>query len=64
MQKEQQKQSGKPKDGKRDQKPEPKHGEMSKEDAQRLLEAMAQEEKSAQEKAGKKKPEPPAGEDW
>ncbi|MBL0057755.1 MAG: VWA domain-containing protein [Elusimicrobia bacterium] len=64
QQKEQQKKNGKPKDDKSDQKPQPKPGEMSKEDAQRLLEAMAQEEKSAKEKAGKQKPEPPTGEDW
>ncbi|MBP9698901.1 MAG: VWA domain-containing protein [Elusimicrobia bacterium] len=60
MQKDQHKQPGQPKDDKK----QPKPGEMSKEDAQRLLEAMAQEEKNAQEKAGKKKQEPPAGEDW
>ncbi|MBK8575416.1 MAG: VWA domain-containing protein [Elusimicrobia bacterium] len=62
MQKEQQKQQGKPKDDKKDQKSKP--GEMSKEDAQRLLEAVAQQENSTKEKAGKKKPEPAAGEDW
>ncbi len=64
MQKEQQKKPGKPEDKKGDQKPQPKPGDMSKEDAQRLLEALAQQEKSAKEKADKKKPEPTDGEDW
>lgn len=64
MQKEQQKNKGKPEDKKGDPKPQPKPGEMSKEDAQRLLEALAQQEKSAKEKADKKKPEPSTGEDW
>lgn len=64
MQKEQQKQQGKQKDEQNDQKPETKPGEMSQEDAERLLEAVAQQENSTKEKAGKKKPEPTMGEDW
>lgn len=61
-QKEEQKNQGKPQDQKGE--PKPKPGQMSKEDAQRLLEALAQQEKSAKEKADKKKPEPTSGEDW
>lgn len=64
MQKEQQKNQGDPKNQKDDKKQQPKPGEMSKEDAQRLLEAVAQQEKSAKEKADKKDPEPTNGEDW
>lgn len=64
QQKEQKKNQGDPKDKKDDKKPQPKPGEMSKEDAQRLLEAVAQQEKSAKQKADKKKPEPTNGEDW
>jgi Ca-activated chloride channel family protein len=58
-----QKNEGKPKDDK-GKDPEPQPGQMSQEDAERLLEALAQQEKEAKEKADKQKPEAVAGEDW
>ncbi|MBL8024208.1 MAG: VWA domain-containing protein [Elusimicrobia bacterium] len=62
-QKEKKKGDGKPKDDKGEE-PQPKPGQMSPEDAERLLEALAQQEKEAKEKSDKQKPEAVAGEDW
>jgi len=45
--------------------PQPKPGQMSKEDAERLLNAVAEQEKEARRKTrGGKPPENPAGADW
>jgi Ca-activated chloride channel family protein len=57
------KEQKKPRDG--DKKPEPRSGQMSPEDAERLLQALAQQENEARKKANARKPqEPPAGNDW